>query len=156
MQLLLKRKYFNEHSTIGELFIDNKFFCHILEDQDRGLDSKMSLEELKNLKVKSQTAIPTGIYEIQITYSPRFKSLMPLLLNVPGFDGIRIHVGNSDEDTDGCLLPGVKDWDVPDKVWSSKTTYTRLFGILEKALDNDKVFISIVRDALEQDLGEVN
>jgi len=109
MYLTLIRKYFNEHSTIGELFINNKFFCHVLEDQDRGLEFDMTIEELKALKVKSQTAIPTGCYEIQITYSPRFKQNMPLLLNVPAYEGIRIHVGNSDEDTDGCLLTGVKD-----------------------------------------------
>lgn len=109
MFITLIRKYFNEHSTIGELFIDNKFFCHVLEDQDRGLDSSMPLEELKKLKVKSQTAIPTGKYEIIINYSPRFKQEMPLLLNVPAYSGIRIHVGNKDTDTDGCLLTGLKD-----------------------------------------------
>lgn len=116
MHLTLERKYFNEHSTVGELYIDGKFFCHILEDQDRGLDSGMSLEQLKSMKVKGQTAIPTGCYEIKITYSPRFKVNMPLLLDVPAYSGIRMHVGNDDGDTEGCLLPGVKDWYIDDKV----------------------------------------
>lgn len=155
MYLTLIRKYFNEHSTIGELFINNKFFCHVLEDQDRGLEFDMTIEELKALKVKSQTAIPTGCYEIQITYSPRFKQNMPLLLNVPAYEGIRIHVGNSDEDTDGCLLTGVKDWDIPDKVWTSKVTYSKLLKILSKALETEKVFITILRDRELQEEGKV-
>lgn len=109
MNLTLIRKYFNPESTIGELFVDNKFFCHILEDVDRNLSSSMEIEEIKKLKVKSLTAIPTGTYEVIINYSGRFKQDMPLLLNVPGFEGIRIHVGNTSLDTDGCLLAGLKD-----------------------------------------------
>lgn len=109
MELTLIRKYFNKDSTIGELFIDNKFYCHVLEDKDRLLTSSMTLDDIKQIKIKSQTAIPTGKYEVVVNYSPRFKQDMPLLLEVPGFEGIRIHVGNKNEDTDGCLLVGIKD-----------------------------------------------
>ena len=56
------------------------------------------------MKIKGKTAIPAGKYEVVVTMSNRFKRLMPLLLDVEGFDGIRIHGGNSHDDTDGCLL----------------------------------------------------
>ena len=106
-----------EISTISPLFIDGVMTCLILEDKDRGLDSTMPLEQLNKLKVFGKTAIPYGRYKIVVTKSERFSKLanhdvyLPLLLNVPGFEGVRCHSGNKPDDTEGCLLPGLTKTD---------------------------------------------
>ena len=100
MILKLKRKYFTEQSTIGELFIDDKFFCFTLEDK------------VRDVKIYGVTAIPYGTYKVIINMSNRFKVLMPFLLNVDGYEGVRIHYGNRALDTEGCILVGLtKDID---------------------------------------------
>ena len=106
MELLLIRRYKNDKYTIGDLYIDGVWFSNTLEDTDRGLTDDMSEEQIKKIKVYSRTAIPIGRYKIGVTYSPKFKRYLPILLNVKGFSGIRIHSGNSAEDTLGCLLVG--------------------------------------------------
>ena len=70
-------------------------FCNTLEDPDRGLDSKMTEPEILSKKIYGETAIPTGTYKLVIDYSNRFKKRMPHILNVPGYDGIRLHTGNT-------------------------------------------------------------
>jgi hypothetical protein len=85
---------YSEDCTISPAIVDGKFFGYCLEDTVRP----------QGVKVKGKTAIPAGRYEVVVTVSNRFKRLMPLLLDVEGFDGIRIHGGNTSEDTDGCLL----------------------------------------------------
>jgi hypothetical protein len=94
MKLTLKRETRTDASTIGRLFIDGVFQCVTLEDVER------------NIKVYGKTAIPTGTYKVVLTPSPRFKRILPLLLDVPGYSGIRIHPGNTAHDTEGCILPG--------------------------------------------------
>jgi hypothetical protein len=106
LTLKLERKVKTGQSTIGELSINGVFECFILEDVDRGLNSKMTLAEIASIKIKTQTAIPTGNYNIVKFFSPKHNENLPLLENVPGFAGIEIHVGNFAKDTDGCLLPG--------------------------------------------------
>jgi hypothetical protein len=106
MELIVKRTTRTEKSTIGELWIDGKFFCYTLEDKDRGLKQTDAPERIKAKKVFGATAIPAGRYEVKLTYSSRFKKVMPQIMNVPGFEGIRIHAGNTDKDTEGCLLVG--------------------------------------------------
>ena len=106
MKIELVRIAFKDTYTIGKLYVDGKYFSDVLEDVDRGLDSSMSESEILEKKVKGQTAIPTGHYVINITYSPKYKRMMPLLLDVKGFSGIRIHSGNTAKDTEGCLLVG--------------------------------------------------
>src|SRR5262245_50521848 len=96
MQLFLRRKWKTDKSSIGELFIDGEFECYTLEDVDR--DSAP--------KVYGQTAIPEGLYHVILNHSERFNRELPLLLDVPGFQGIRIHDGNTDKDTLGCILVG--------------------------------------------------
>jgi hypothetical protein len=105
MELVLKREVFTDESTIGKLTIDGVMECYILEDKDRGLIDTMPLAEIVATKVYGKTCIPYGRYEIDWTMSARFKKMMPILLNVPGYSGIRIHVGNSEKDSLGCLLP---------------------------------------------------
>ena len=129
MNLKLVRPPYNPKATIGELFIDGIFFCYTCEDPDR-LSQGLP-------KVFGETAIPKGTYQVQITYSPRFKRNMPLLKGVKGFDGVRIHPGNFVADTEGCILVGFKKGD--NCVLSSKKAYDRLMEELK-----DKIKIEIV------------
>jgi hypothetical protein len=94
MQITVKRLHKTDTSTIGELSIDGLFQCYTLEDAERAV------------KIKGETAIPKGTYKVIINESNRFKRLLPLLLDVPNFEGVRIHSGNSNHDTEGCILVG--------------------------------------------------
>jgi hypothetical protein len=105
IKLLLKRIARKPGYTIGKLFVDGEYFCDTLEDTDR-LDEGMSLDEIKKLKQPGQTAIPEGSYKVIVNVSPKFKRLLPRLVNVPGFDGVLIHRGNTAKDTAGCILVG--------------------------------------------------
>lgn len=117
LELVIKRIVAKADYTIGHLYVNGKLFCDTLENTDRGLDQKMPLEELLNRKVVGLTAIPTGIYRVTMNRkSPKFSKIvyyrefcggyMPRLLQVPGFEGVLIHRGNSEEATEGCLLVG--------------------------------------------------
>ena len=97
MLLLLIRKWKTENYTIGQSYIDRDYFCDTLEDKVRPEGAE---------KVDGETAIPSGIYKVVLNWSPKFKRELPLLLNVPGFTGIRIHAGNIPEDSSGCILIG--------------------------------------------------
>lgn len=106
MKLELKRKALMDTYTVGDLFINDVFFCNILEDKVRDFNKDGDLEDKGETKVYGKTAIPYGTYTIDLTYSNRFKKILPLIEDVPGFEGIRIHSGNSAEDSSGCLLCG--------------------------------------------------
>lgn len=118
---------------IGKLYIDGEYFCDVIEDTDRGLDNSMTVSEILKNKIKGETAIPTGIYKIEITYSPKYKRLMPLLIGVKGYSGVRIHSGNTSKDTEGCLLVGRNT--VVGMVTESRNTYQRLFARLQNVKD---------------------
>jgi hypothetical protein len=105
MELLLERKYIKPEYCIGRLYINGEFFCNTLEDTIRDLN-KNGTFDCGEFKISGHTAIPYGTYEIQVTYSPKFKRELPLLLDVPSFTGIRIHRGNTNEDSSGCILVG--------------------------------------------------
>jgi hypothetical protein len=141
MILELNRKTRTSKSTIGELLINGEFFCYVLEDMDRGLDSIMTDSEIKAKKVYAETAIPKGTYRVAITFSPRFKEYMPLLLNVKGFQGIRIHSGNTAAHTEGCLIVGMTT--SKDFVGQSKIAYSKLMAKLKKVEKTEEIFISI-------------
>jgi hypothetical protein len=96
LKLALKRIDFTPNSTIGELSIDGVFECYTLEDVVRA----------SGVKVDGQTAIPEGTYKVIVDFSNRFQRFMPHILDVPGFEGIRIHAGNEAKDTEGCILLG--------------------------------------------------
>ena len=96
MKLVLQRTKLLPTKTLGNLSIDGKFYCFTLEDTLRP----------EGVKVKGQTAIPAGIYKVCVTWSNRFRKPLPQILDVPGFDGIRLHGGNTDADTEGCVLVG--------------------------------------------------
>lgn len=95
MQIEVIRTEFTEKSTIGRLFINGNYFCYTLEDKVRDGD-----------KVYGKTAIPDGVYDVRLSFSNRFNVSMPEILNVRGFSGVRIHSGNTDADTLGCILLG--------------------------------------------------
>ena len=126
---------------IGKLYIDGVYFCDTIEDVDRGLDDKMTEEEILKKKVKGETAIPTGIYHVYLTYSPKYKKQMPLIDGVKGYSGIRIHSGNTSKDTEGCLIVG-KNKEVG-KVLESRKTYNALFKQLVST--KERIIIDIMR-----------
>lgn len=130
MILKLSRIFKGDKYTIGKLYTDGIYFCDTIEDV------------VRTIKIKHETAIPIGKYQVIITRSERFKKDMPLLLNVPNFDGIRIHSGNTESDTSGCILVGENK--VKGQVINSRLTFVKLFAIIQSALRlGDKVFIEI-------------
>ena len=144
MELRLERKYRSSKYCIDKLYINGKYFSDALEDPDRGLTDSMSLEEIKKIKIKGNTCIPYGTYNVTITYSPRFKKNLPLINNVKGFDGIRIHSGNTPQDTEGCLLLGFNR--VKGQVVDSRVTVSKFITQMQQALNKgEKVTITITK-----------
>lgn len=122
MLLELNRKWLTERSTIGELHAGAAFLAYTLEDRYRPPPEP---------KVPKQTAIPCGIYEVVVNHSERFGIDMPMVLNVPGFTGVRIHPGNKPEDTEGCILVGLDRG--PDQILRSRLAYERIFPRIRDA-----------------------
>lgn len=138
MILKLQRRPSTENCTIGSLYVDGEFQCHTLEDVVREIPGVPP----SVWKLAGKTAIPAGRYQVLITHSPRFKRFLPHLQNVPGFSGIRIHPGNTDADTEGCILPG--RWDGKERVVESNLAYSALVLRLDAALKRDeKIFIEV-------------
>lgn len=125
MKLHLQRRYKGENYTIGSLYINSTYFCDTLEDKVRDMP--------KELKVWGKTAIMEGTYKIIINYSPKFKRDLPRLLNVPFFEGILIHRGNTQEDTAGCILLGENK--VKGKVINSTPYEIKLVELMKDARD---------------------
>lgn len=122
MTILLKRIALRDTYTIGRLYIDGQLMCDTLEDKVRDLS--------KEKKVYGQTAIPYGTYKVSWTYSPKFKKYMPLLEDVPQFNGVRIHSGNTAKDTLGCILVGENKQ--KGMVLNSRATVNKLYPIIKK------------------------
>ncbi len=142
MELKLKREVFTDNSTIGSLYVDGVFDCYILEDRDRGLSDTMSLEKIAGTKVYGKTCIPYGRYEVDWTMSARFKKMMPILLNVKGWTGIRIHSGNTEIHSLGCLLCGRLK--LNDRISESTLATNRLYKKIEAAKkQGQRIFITI-------------
>ena len=149
MKLELIRRYCGNGYTIGKLYVDGVPFCDTLEPTDRGLTSSMTLDEIKSIKVNGKTAIPTGIYHVDLnSVSPRFKARswakiyggrVPRLQGVRGFDGVLIHPGNTADDTEGCILVG-RNTEVG-KLTDSKATYCKLFEMMDAV--NEHIIIEI-------------
>lgn len=131
MELLLRRVYRGAKYTIGRLFIDGVYFCDTLEDTDRDLKQTDDVTDIRKRKIKGQTAIPLGTYDVILNRSNRFKKILPLLLNVPCYEGVRIHSGNTPNDTDGCILIGNNT--IKGMVTNSRVTMTNLMKQLKKA-----------------------
>lgn len=134
MELKLNRIFLGSSATIGELLVNDKHLCDTLEDRVRP----------EGEKVYGKTAIPEGTYEVKLTYSPRFKKILPEILNVPNFSGIRIHSLNKAEESEGCI--GVGEWNGKDTNWisNSRKAFNKLFAILQEASDRgEKITITI-------------
>lgn len=140
MEIHVKRIYLAPDYTIGQLSINGVYFCDTLEDtvRDTNKDGKFDNGEIK---VFAKTAIPYGKYELIMTLSNRFKRVMPLLLNVPSFAGIRIHSGNKSEDTEGCILVGKNT--EKGKVTTSRVIADLLYNKINSVIKKEKVFITI-------------
>ena len=122
MNLLLKRIALKPEYTIGKLYIDGQYFCDTLEDT------------VREKKIAGKTAIPEGTYQVIVNRSPKFKRDLPLLLDVPNFEGIRIHRGNTVKDTSGCILVGENK--VKGKVINSTKYETLLTAILKREMQS--------------------
>lgn len=140
MKLTLKRIALRPTYTIGKLYIDDAYFCDTLEDTVRDTNKSGKFENGEQ-KIKGKTAIPYGTYEIKWTYSPRFKKYTPQLMNVPSFEGIRVHAGNTSADTEGCLILGENKQ--VGKVLNSRATINKFYPIIKEACSNGKVTIEI-------------
>lgn len=152
MELTLIRKYKTDKYTIGKLYIDGEYLCDTMEDRDRGLYQGMNISLLNKLKVQCETAIPYGRYKINMrTVSPKYSGKkqyefcggkLPRLENVPGYEGILIHIGNYPDDSCGCILPGENK--IKGAVVNSTTYFKKLYGILKDADDEGKdIYITI-------------
>lgn len=132
MKLELIRDQKTKSCTFGKLFVNGKFFCYTLEDI------------IREKKVKHQTAIDAGKYQVVINYSIRFKKMMPLLINVPNFEGIRIHAGNTHANTSGCILLGREKGE--ECLIDSKSVFSEFMEILTDALIDEKCVIIITNE----------
>jgi hypothetical protein len=138
MELTLNRARSAGGSTLGELFVDGNHECWTCEDVVREIPGV----PVEKWKIKGQTAIPSGRYKVLVTHSTRFQRLLPLLCDVPGFGGIRIHAGNTAADTEGCILPGAVRAGVG--VANSRIAFEALFSKIQDALkDGQQVWITI-------------
>lgn len=137
MQLTLIRNRFYKTHTIGQLYVNDTYFCFVLEDVVR----------IDGPKIPRETAIPFGIYDINLEYSPRFGPDTLTVRNVPGFTGVRIHTGNTASDTEGCLIVGyaLTEQNII-KPGSTKSALSDLRALVKKALEEEeKVILSISR-----------
>lgn len=149
LKITVKRKFFNEHDTIGDLYVSYpeepnvlNFVCNTLEDKVR---NPKGTKKEDFVKVYGETAIPYGTYRVVITYSNAFKKKLPEILNVPLYEGIRIHNGNTNLDSLGCVLLGdspkisqTESW-----VYNSKKNMNKFMSILEPAIKKGRVIIEI-------------
>lgn len=141
MQLHVIRTTFTDQSSVGELHINGKFYCFTLEDVDRDLRAEMPLADIRAHKLFAQTAVPTGSYEVILNWSDRFKKQLPLLLRVPGWEGVRIHSGNFPHQTEGCILLGKTKLD--NMVGVSNKTFEAFMVEIRKAARKEKIHIEI-------------
>lgn len=128
MELKLKRLHKNQTYTIGKLYIDGQYLCDTVEDCDRGLKQSMTSQQIAVKKVYGKTAIPAGRYKVTLTFSNKFKRVLPLVNDVIGFLGIRIHAGNTADDSLGCIIVGENK--IKGGVVNSKVTLERLMAKL--------------------------
>ncbi len=123
VHIQLKRGRSRDKATLGSLYIDGVFECNTLEDV------------VRDEKIQNETAIPAGVYQVTIDHSEHFGCDMPHIQNVPNYSGVRIHAGNSDVDTDGCILLGVNTGN-PDFISLSRLTFNKFFVKLADRLNS--------------------
>lgn len=141
MEILVARVRFYDNRTIGQVYIDGELFCFSLEDKVR----EVAGQPVEQWKIKGETAIPQGKYKVVLENSPKFGADTMTLLNVPGFKYIRIHAGNTEKDTEGCIILGYKLTETGTIVpGTTRTMVNELKGKVRKALDRkEDVWITI-------------
>lgn len=151
MKIKVVREFRSETETLGTMYIDDKFFCYTLEDYDRKLKQSQEEAFIKSNKIAKKTAMPSGNYRVILSISNRFKRLMPEVLNVKAFAGIRIHGGNTHENTEGCILVAKKRFVDKQSTfgkirnWIQGTMEVNLTKEIQKAINkNEIVELSIV------------
>lgn len=134
MNLTLERLQLDDQVTIGRMSVDGSdWTCWTCEDTVRD----------PGVKIHGATAIPAGTYQVQITHSPRFNRLLPLLLDVPGFSGVRIHPGNTADDTEGCILVGHVR--MSEGVGKSRMAFDELLPMMQSVQDDgEPITLTIV------------
>ena len=146
MEIKVVRKEFLPDRCLGELFINNKFFCHTLEDTDRGLKNTMSNKEIDDIKINGSTACPTGRYRVVLSYSIKLKRFLPLLLDVPRGRGVRIHKGSSPNYTSACVLVGFGVNKRKHTLTGIKQAEEELIKVLKVANLSEPLYITIERE----------
>lgn len=144
MKLLLKRRYLGPDYTIGSLLVNGVKLCDVIEDKVRDHNMDGDLDDPGEQKVFGETAIPYGVYDVDLTMSPKFKRVLPLIQNVPHFTGIRIHRGNTAKDSHGCPLVGENK--VKGKVINSTKWELKLVEIILAAIKRgERIQIHVTR-----------
>lgn len=153
MEIFVKRIAKKADYTIGKVYINGVYLCDSIEDKDRGLKQSMSLGEIRNIKIPKQTAIPSGNYEVTLNVkSPAFSQKqfyknycdgrVPRLLNVPGFDGILMHCGSTQNSSAGCIILGYNT--IVGRVTNSETAFKIFYSNLKAASDKgERITITI-------------
>lgn len=128
MKIKVDRIYKGESYTIGKMYLNGEYFCDTLEDA------------IRPVKIPNETAIPAGTYKVEVTYSPRFKRNLPLLVDVPNYTGIRIHNGSNKDHTSGCILVGFNT--AKGKLTDSRKTSDQLTNLLKSLSEPIEIEIS--------------
>lgn len=128
MRIQVRRTTRTQSYTVSSMYLDGERMCYVLEDAVREILG----QPVSSWKIPGKTAIPAGVYPVSVSWSGRFQKMLPLMKNVPGFDGIRIHPGNTDEDTEGCLLVGLS-WPGGDRIGESAKAFSMIFPLIQSA-----------------------
>lgn len=138
MKLRVVRDKFNAKQTLGRLYIDDQLECYTLEDVVREVPGQL----VASWKISGQTAIPCGVYRVILSLSVHFGRILPLLLDVLGFEGVRLHPGNTEADSEGCILLG--DIRFVTYIGASRIAAARVQAKIQAALDHgESVTVSI-------------
>lgn len=149
MEIKIIRKEFYNDTTMGEMFINDKFFSYTLEDKDRGYNEHTPLSQIKENKVIGSSAIPYGRYRVIMSYSIKLKRYLPLILDVPLGKGIRIHNGTGIDWTSGCPLIGFKrNGKTKLYLQEAKRAEKEIVKLLDKANKVEPIYITITKDGV--------
>ena len=142
MKIEVKRYLLEKDFTVGNLYIDGKRICETMEDRDRNLTDTKTEEENMKMKMYGKTAIPIGTYKLTIDYSNKYNKMLPHILDVKAFDGIRIHSLNFASESLGCIGPGI--FNGVNAVTYSRATMSKIQPMIQAAIDNgEKVTIDV-------------
>jgi hypothetical protein len=131
LELKLQRTIHTDTATIGVLWQDSSLLCYTLEDV------------VRDVKIDGQTAIPAGRYQVRITYSMRFGRVMPQLMDVPNFTGVRIHGGNTDADTEGCILVGMHKDVEGNRIYDCAPALQKVYALIAACETSGGTWITI-------------